>query len=363
MDAAYNGSSVSPRPDSSQRPLLALTVGDPAGIGPEIVAQCLADPSLLEELRLVAVGPEACRPEGLTPFDPARPVERAAWLASEGPDRWEPGAVQESCGAAALAALRVGHSLAMEGTVDALVTGPVSKAALHLAGETVEGQTELLARWAGVERYAMVGEAGQLRVMLLTRHMPLSEALARIEPAAIVARLELFHQALQDLGFERPRLAVAGLNPHAGEGGLFGSEERDRIEPALAAAREGGLAVDGPVSPDSVFLDASRGRWDGVLALYHDQAFIPLKLLAAGERGLTWIAGLPFPRLSPVHGTAFDLVGTGRASAANLRHVLRTAAQRVRWRASRRTPDPGARGYDAEASAPRRVPGRPARPG
>ncbi len=304
-------------------PLIALTVGDPAGIGPEIAAAALRDRELANIARLVVAGPAATRVAGLPDFDPEA---GASWYVTDGPEHWEMGRAQRDCGLATLASLRAGAELASSRVVEALVTGPACKESLHLAGEPVEGQTELLARWAGCTRFEMLAMAGELRVMLLTRHMPLSEAIRRVVPEAIVDRLELLAETLQGLAISAPRLAVAGLNPHAGEEGLYGDEERTRIVPAVEEARARGLSVEGPIPPDTVFVQASEGRWDGVLALYHDQAFIPLKLLSRG-RGMTLLAGLPYLRLSPVHGTAFDIAGRGQASAANLLHVLRTAAR------------------------------------
>ena len=312
---------------SALQPLIALTLGDPAGIGPEIALAALRDARVRGEMRLLVIGPGSLRPADIAAWTaPAGVVAgAAAWLATPAPAHWELGRVQEGCGRAALAALREGARLAQLGEVDALVTGPVSKLALHMAGEQVEGQSELLGRWAGVERFQMLAIAGNLRAMLLTRHMPLRRALDCITPQRVLDHLVLLDEALRRLGFERPRLALAGLNPHAGEAGLLGSEEDELLEPALARARAAGLQVAGPVSPDSVFLQAMRGAHDGILALYHDQAFIPLKL-AAPESGLTVLAGLPYLRVSPAHGTAFDLAGTGRASAANLILALRQAA-------------------------------------
>lgn len=312
-------------------PLLALTVGDPAGIGPEIVAAALQRPEWREAARFVAIGPAACRPEGLDDWQPGSSSARS-WLEVPGPSSWCMGEVQAECGQAALAALRAGVDLAASGTAEALVTAPVNKEALHLAGEQVEGQTELLARWAGVTDYEMVAVAGSVRVMLLTRHMPLREAIARIDGDLVLHHLRLFDRTLRGLGVEQPRLALAGLNPHAGEGGVLGDEEGKLLEPAVRLAREEGLLVSGPVSPDTVFLQAREGQHDGVLALYHDQAFIPLKLLS-GDRGLTFIAGLPYLRVSPVHGTAFDIAGQGRASAENL---VQAGLQAAAWARLRR---------------------------
>jgi 4-hydroxythreonine-4-phosphate dehydrogenase len=172
----------------------------------------------------------------------------------------------------------------------------------------------------------MLGLARELRVLLLTRHLPLRAALEAVTPERVLAHLALLDQGLRQLGLAAPRLALAGLNPHAGENGLFGDEERERLAPALERARARGLDVAGPVSPDTVFLRAARGEFDGVLALYHDQAFIPLKLHAPGE-GLTVLLGLPYLRVSPAHGTAFDVAGTGRADPRNLLVALEAAAR------------------------------------
>ncbi|MCP3919122.1 MAG: 4-hydroxythreonine-4-phosphate dehydrogenase PdxA [bacterium] len=306
------------------RPLIALTAGDVAGIGPEIVHATLADEGVRELARVVVVGPNAVRPPGVEDFGSTSDV---SWLDTPGPRTWRMGAAQAECGRAAGEALRAGAELAAGGRVQALVTAPVNKEALHLAGIEVEGQTELLARWAGVQRYEMVAIAGALRVMLLTRHMPLRAAIERVNAARVEERVRLFDETLRErIGIERPRIAVAGLNPHAGEGGILGSEDGAELAPAVADLRAAGLDVTGPVSPDTVFLQASEGAFDGVLALYHDQAFIPVKLLSQ-DRGLTVIAGLPYLRLSPVHGTAFDIAGTGTASAANLIHAVHTAAE------------------------------------
>lgn len=309
-------------------PRLALTVGDPAGIGPEIVLACLQDEALLRRARLVVLGPAALAPAGLAvvhDFDEV--VDDPAWLATDlEPDvKWELGRPQASAGRAALAALRRGAELASAGRVDALVTAPVSKEALHLAGERVEGQTELLGRWDGAPDVGMLAVAGRLRVLLLTRHLPLRAALAAITTDGVHAKLRQLHAGLRALGIARPRLALAGLNPHAGENGILGREEGELLEPALECARSEGLSVEGPVSPDSVFLRAANGDYDGVLALYHDQAFIPVKLHAAG-RGLTLLLGLSYLRVSPAHGTAFDIAGRGCADPTNLRVALEEAA-------------------------------------
>lgn len=319
-------------------PLIALTLGDPAGIGCEITAPAAREAAAFA--RVVAIGPAALRPDDAVPLERPGDLpagERFGWIATDGPGAgYDLGRVQAGCGAAAVAALRRGHDLAVAGDVDALVTGPVNKAALHAAGVRVEGQTQLLSEWASASRTEMIGFAGRLRVMLATRHMPLRDAIARIDGDLIVDRLALFDDALGSLGIAGPRqIAVAGLNPHAGEGGLLGEEDDAILAPAVERARARGIDAVGPISPDTVFSQGVEGLHAGVLALYHDQAFIPLKLVAGG-RGVTFIAGLPYARFSPMHGTAFDIVGRrapdGQSVAdhRNLLEALRMASASAR---------------------------------
>ena len=336
--SAFNGTSGERRLGS--KPVIALTVGDPAGIGPEIAVASLADPEVRKSLNVLVLGPGSLRPAHVPRHEAGSEIEGAAWAETFDPGRWTLGRAQASCGAAAISALRRGHELALVGDVDALVTGPVSKQALHLGGEAVEGQTELLGRWSNVSRFEMIGISGSLRVMLLTRHLPLRRAIESIRVDGVLDRLALLDASLEGLGIDSPHLALAGLNPHAGEAGILGTEEIEVLEPAARAAREAGIRVTGPRSPDTVFLEASRGAFDGVLALYHDQAFIPLKLLSEG-RGVTVIAGLPYLRVSPVHGTAYDIAGRGTASPGNLIAALLQAGAWSRARSSRRAESSG----------------------
>ena len=319
---------------TSRTALLALTVGDPTGIGPEVSLAALRDRAVRAAARLVVCGPAVLRPRDVPVIERvgdrlSREVldGEAVWLATDGAGPWKVGQVQREGGSAALAALRAGHELARAGTVDALVTGPVCKEALHLAGEQVEGQTELLGNWCGITDQQMLAIVGELRVLLLTRHMPLRAALDAITTERVVAHLHLLQRALGEIGIERPRLALAGLNPHAGEGGILGTEELELLAPAVERACADGLDVTGPHSPDAIFAAAAKGEHDGVLALYHDQAFIPIKLIGEG-RALTVITGLPYLRVSPAHGVAHDLAGTGRARSTDLEHAL---VQAARW--------------------------------
>jgi 4-hydroxythreonine-4-phosphate dehydrogenase len=330
---------------ASERPLLALTLGDPAGIGPEVALLALADARVRVAARVVALGPGRFRPAHVPEVGPESLGSLdQAWIATGVEGEWELGRPQAAAGRAALRALRLGADLAQAGAVDALVNAPVSKEALHLAGERVEGQTELLARWAGVPgEVEMLALVRGLRVLLCTRHMPLRAALDALTEERVLERLQLLARGLCELGFERPRLALAGLNPHAGENGLLGSEEDDILRPAVERARALGLDVTGPESPDTVFVRALGGAFDGVLALYHDQAFIPVKIAAPGE-GVTVLLGLPYLRLSPAHGTAFDIAGTGRASPENLIVALLEAARLARRRADQLRATKGAPG-------------------
>jgi len=307
-------------------PLIALTLGDPAGIGPEIVLRVIEEPAVRREMRLLLIGPESLRPPSVPRVEAPGEAE-LAWIASEVRGDWEMGRPQASGGHAALGALRVGARLAQEGGVDALVTAPACKESLHLAGERVEGQTQLFGRWARCPDVQMMAVAKKLRVLLLTRHLPLAEAVASLSGDAVVSHLDLLDRGLRRFGFESPRLALAGLNPHASEAGMFGREEAAILEPAAEQARALGLDVTGPEPPDTVFFRASRGEFDAVLALYHDQGFIPVKLHGPDD-GVTVLLGLPFLRVSPVHGTAFDIAGQGIARHENLVAALLQAA---RW--------------------------------
>lgn len=334
-----------PPPAGTPLPLLGMTLGDPAGIGPEVCLAAMRADSVRQRARVVALGPLRYRPSDVplladTHGTSLRSVGAVAWVDTGDEGDWVDGRPQASAGRAALAALSLGAELAHEGLVDALVTGPVSKQALHLAGERVEGQTELLGRWAEAERVQMLAVAGRLRVLLLTRHMPLRQALREITQERVLDHLRFLSSELQRFGLSSPRLALAGLNPHAGEGGLLGSEEADILKPAVVEANDEGLDVVGPASPDTVFLRASQGHYDAVLALYHDQAFLPVKIHAP-NRALTAVLGLPYLRVSPAHGTAFDIAGCGVADPTNmiaaLEQTAEIAAQRPMRAASARS--------------------------
>ncbi len=303
---------------------LAVTLGDPAGIGPEVV-EGAAQRLFLErdDVELVLVGPA-----GIADAMAAALGGRASALVQErfsGPVG-EPSAAS---GQAALAALHRAIDEAEARRVDALVTAPLSKQALALAGSADRGHTEILARRLGRGPVAMAFFSERLQVVLATVHLPLCEAIAAITEERVVQVSELFHAALQQrLHKPAPRLALCGLNPHAGEGGLLGHEEQDILVPAVAEAARRGIALCGPYPADSLFFRAAAGEYDGVVALYHDQGLIPVKLLAFGN-AVNVTLGLQLPRTSPDHGTAYDIAGRKRARPDGMLAALRTACELV----------------------------------
>jgi 4-hydroxythreonine-4-phosphate dehydrogenase len=234
--------------------------------------------------------------------------------------------------------VRVASALALQGQAQALVTAPLSKEALKMAGERHPGHTELLAELAGLKPHqvGMLLAGGGLRVFLVTRHQSLLSAIAGLTPVAVAGAARLCGRGLNlSFGILRPRLALAALNPHAGEAGAFGDEERRILAPALRQLRrQRGFSIAGPLPADTVFVQAVRGDYDAVLCLYHDQGLIPLKLLAF-ESGVNVTLGLPFVRTSPDHGTAYDIAGRGRAHAGSMKAALRLAVDMAARRRAR----------------------------
>ena len=282
----------------SSRPRIALTTGDPAGIGPEIVAKAAQDP------RVTAV---------------CEPVVYGAEPSFDG----RAGAPSAHSGRAAYDTLLRAVEDAMAGRVDAITTAPLSKLAFAMAGLPWKGHTDLLAHLTGSSRVAMMFWSEPLKVVLATIHIPLGAVPAALTRDVLDGIIDLTARELPRFGRPSmpkpavPRLAMAGLNPHAGEEGVLGSEEVTTVRPALAAARARGINIEGPFPGDTVFLRASRGEFDAVIACYHDQGLIPVKLLAFGQ-SVNVTLGLPIVRTSVDHGTAFDIAGTGVANAESM---------------------------------------------
>jgi 4-hydroxythreonine-4-phosphate dehydrogenase len=316
------------------KPRVAITIGDYNGVGPEVVLRSL--PAVRRHVTPVLVGPEKAwsawsRRLGLP--DPAAETRRgrqAVDIIDPGPGaglRISPGKIDRVAGLAAAAALETAVRLAEGGTVDAIVTGPLSKRGLHLAGFPVPGQTEFLQELTGAPSVAMMLVHGGFRVGLVTIHEPLKNVPALITRRALIQRIGVLSAALRiDWGIARPRLAVLALNPHAGEGGDLGREELEVIVPALAWLRKHRADVEGPFPADAFFARGMERKFDLVVAMYHDQGLIPLKVAARGA-GVNVTAGLPIVRTSPDHGTAFDIAGRGVAEPASMIAAITLAAR------------------------------------
>jgi len=310
---------------------LALTLGDPAGIGPEVILKALADPER-PAASCVLYGPAAVLDDRARRFGLETPGELGADVVDiplEGPVPL--GRTSAAGGrAAALAVLRAAED-AMAGRVDAIVTAPLNKESLHAAGYQWPGHTEMLAEAAGTPDVAMMFVGGTLRVALLTIHRALRTVPDAVTAGEVRRVVRLVHRELPRFGSARARIAVCGLNPHAGEGGLFGTEERDVIRPAVDSLRGEGIDVSGPFPADSLFVRASRGEFDAVIAGYHDQGLIPVKLLAFGH-AVNVTIGLPFVRTSVDHGTGFDIVEKGTAEGRSLVEAMKVAVVLARHR-------------------------------
>ena len=285
-------------------PVIAITAGDPAGIGPEIAVKASRDPRVVASCRCVIYGPHASA--DLSPF-PAGRVDAAA-------------------GRAAHDAIVAAVADARAGRVDAIATAPINKAAFAAAGLPWRGHTELLAHLCGVRDVAMMFWSDRLRVVLATVHIPLAEVPRALTHDRLLATLRIAAASLPMFGMASPRLAVAGLNPHAGEAGLLGTEDRDTLAPAVEAARQEGIDAIGPLPADTLFVRAVRGEFDVVIAAYHDQGLVPVKLLAFG-RAVNVTLGLPIVRTSVDHGTAFDIARKGIADEGSLVEAILLAAR------------------------------------
>jgi 4-hydroxythreonine-4-phosphate dehydrogenase len=284
-----------------RRPRIAITVGDPAGIGPEIAARARDDERVRSTCDPILYAP----PEGAY---------------------FPPGELSPSAGRAAYDCIIRAVADARAGAVDAIATAPINKLAFARAGLPWKGHTDLLAHLCGGARVAMLFHAPGLNVVLATVHVPLADVPRTLTRELMVETIALTARALPDFGFVRPRIAVAGLNPHAGEDGLLGSEDRSTLAPAIDDARATGIEVSGPFPADTVFTRATRGEFDVVIACYHDQGLIPVKLVAFG-RAVNVTIGLPIIRTSVDHGTAFDIAGKGVADAGSMIEAVLLAAR------------------------------------
>ncbi len=334
--------------DLNQRPLIGITMGDPGSIGPEISLKLLAKEKLYEKCRPLIIGDAGCleRAKSFVDLDNLciNPVESP----EEGTYKWgtvdvldmknvdlkslRVGEIDRDSGEAAFQYVDKVIELALSGQVDATVTNAISKEAINLAGHHYSGHTEIYAEKTGTEKYTMMLAFKNLRVVHVSTHCSLRDACDRVKKDRVSDVIRIAHEACIALGIEKPRIAVAGLNPHSGEHGMFGREEIDEITPAINEAVATGINAEGPIPPDTVFSKALGGMYDMVVAMYHDQGHIPLKVLGfvyddkvgkwKAVEGVNITLGLPIIRVSVDHGTAFDQAGTGMANELSLKNAV-----------------------------------------
>ena len=328
---------------SASLPRIGITIGDPAGIGPEIAVRILADSTVQSICIPVLVGSPDVVARETSKYAPGTQLAEVNLdelvapeagtilvLPTGGPeDLVEYGHVDPSGGRAAVEAVRAAVRETIDGRLDAICTAPLNKESMRLAGYPFDGHTEMLAKFTGASLVSMLLLGEQLRVAHLTTHIALRDVPSRITEDRLFAVVRIADQALRRLGIESPRIAIAGLNPHSGENGLFGTEERDVMVPAVTALRRQGFDVRGPVPPDVVFIQAMDGKHDLVVVAYHDQGHIPVKLIER-DRAVNFTGGLPIIRTSVDHGTAFDIAGKGVATTVNMGAALLMAARFAR---------------------------------
>jgi len=327
---------------SSSKPIVAITSGDPAGIGPEVVVKALQDEGVRSRCRALILGDarvlgharemlgsgvewkvvsEYAGPEDL--WDAGPTLLDFANVPDPGGRRHVPDA---ACGRASVDYVTCAIDLAKEGKIDAIATAPINKEAVALAGYKFPGHTEILAERTGAKKKVMMLAGGPLRVALVTIHIPLAQVPRKVTTEKVYDTIRITNDSLKNMfGIPEPRIAVCGLNPHAGESGRFGDEEARLIEPAIEQARAEGVGCSGPYPPDTVFGRAAKGAFDAVVCMYHDQGLIPLKLLAF-ESGVNITLGLPIIRTSVDHGTAFDIAGKGIAHPESMIEAIKLAA-------------------------------------
>lgn len=341
------------------KPILAITMGDPAGIGPEIIVKALNKKETYEKCRPLVTGDAAVMEWAVKQMDTAQKiniihnVNDAKFefgtidvydLECVDMSIFEPGKVAPQCGNAAFVSIIKAIELAMANEVDGTVTAPLNKEALHKGGHNFDGHTEIYAHYTGTKKYAMLLADEFLRVIHVSTHVSLREACDRVKKDRIIEVTELIHNACKQFGFENPRIGIAGLNPHASDNGLFGWEEEKEIIPAVNELKERGFNVEGPVPPDTLFAKARCGKFEGCVAMYHDQGHIPFKVVGFSwnketgkmdsAQGVNITLGLPIIRVSVDHGTAFDVAGKGVASPdamlLSIDYATRMAKERIK---------------------------------
>jgi 4-hydroxythreonine-4-phosphate dehydrogenase len=326
------------------KPIIGVTMGDPAGIGPEICAKALTAPEIQMVANCLVIGDRKAMRQGLKvakipniEINPIKKISEAKFIRgtidvfdlNNVSPRLKIGQVSRAAGKAAFEYIDKAIRLARDGKIDAITTAPINKEAIHKAGHRFQGHTEILAARTKAKNYAMLFVSDTLWIMLVTTHLPLRDVSKNLDKKKILRTIKLAHETLFKLREKKPRIGVAGLNPHAGEAGIFGDEEIKIIKPAVDEARKLGINVKGPISPDAIFYLANIGMFDLVVAMYHDQGLIPLKLLSF-NKSVNVTVGLPIIRTSVDHGTGFDIAGKGWAKPQSLIEAIKVAAHFAR---------------------------------
>lgn len=346
---AYNlllmtSKSIVARKRAMKKPIIAITMGDANGIGPEVIIKALNTPSIYEECLPIVIGERKILENAKCKMQNARleinsfkDVSEAKFelgtvdcLEVNNISELEMGKISQITGKAAIEYLEKAVELAQNHKIHAITTAPVSKEAINKAGFHFVGQTDFLASLTHIRKYAMMFVSPALKVVLVTIHLPLYKAVRVISKKKVLTTIRLTQATLKDyFGIKKPKIGVAGLNPHASEGGLFGQEEKKKIIPAIEVAQRKGIDARGPYPPDTIFYRAIKGEFDVVIAMYHDQGLIPLKLLAFDE-AVNVTIGLPLIRTSPDHGTAFDIAGKNIANPQSMIEAIKLAARMAR---------------------------------
>lgn len=328
---------------AAKRPIIGITMGDPAGIGPEIIVKALSGPEIYRICRPVVIGDAAVIKDILRACNLSAEIRKIENISSPPPGTGviemfdlhnvdmaglKLGVPSKICGSAAVAYIKKGGELAMAKKIDAITTAPINKEVVHAAGFQYPGHTEMFAEMSGTRDFGLMMVGGGLRVILVTTHMGLKEVPRHIKRGSVLRTIRLAHKAMGYFDNHAPRIAVAALNPHAGEGRLFGTEEWDEIMPAVLDARGEGMNVSDPLPADTLFYKTREGYYDIVVAMYHDQGLIPIKLLAFGK-AVNVTIGLPFIRTSVDHGTAYDIAGKDCADPRSLIEAVKLAVEMV----------------------------------
>lgn len=333
--------------EKSIKPILGITMGDAAGVGPEIIDKALAKKEFYNIARPIVIGDASVIEDALkvakvkVDINSVKDVSEAKYehgaievidLKNIRLSELKMGQVQAMAGEASVKYVEKAVEMALENKIDAIVTAPLNKEAMNLAGYDYAGHTEILAHLTKTKDYAMMLVAGQLRVIHVTTHVSMRDACELIKKDRVLTTIRLTDEVTKKMGVKAPKIAISGFNPHAGESGLFGNEEIEEITPAIELAKKNNMNVIGPMPPDTVFLRASRGEYDAVVAMYHDQGHIPVKMLGF-ESGINVTIGLPIIRTSVDHGTAYRRAGLrlGTGDPTSLEEAMKLAVQMAKF--------------------------------